>query len=239
VKKSIVILPVMLIFFGMLVCCSSEKDPARAKMQFDMELDAINDKASVEFKSAKHYELILNASEMVNWVNQDNPILTRTKKIQEFNYTLRYVPLSYLIANELKKPSITIAEYDSLLTEYDGMEYFELRIQIDGFNDETAKYQLDDMGLYQQRIVYMSFAMQENLKIVDEKGIEAPCELFHFERTYGIAPYATFLMGFAKSKLAEAKEYTVVFEDNLFNKGILKFNWEISQLHNVPKLFVL
>jgi hypothetical protein len=220
-----------------MISCAEEEAPNHST---SVEDEALSKQMDEDFQSTKFYEMEYAPNELVGWVAQkENSILCKTKKISEFNYSVKYLPIDYLISNELKKENISKTEYDSLKVDYEGMEYFELRIQIDGFNDETAKYQLDDMGLYQQRIVYMSFAMQDNLKLLTDKGMEVPCELFHFERTYAVAPYATFLMGFAKDKIGAANDYTVVFEDNLFNKGLLKFNWEITQLQNVPKLLVL
>jgi hypothetical protein len=220
--------------------CNADAEREANLKVLESQQDEFDLKYENEYKTTKFYELEFSSDELANWVSASgNSILTKTKKIEEYNYTLKYLPLDYLISNELKKSEISKKEYDSLKAEYEGMEYYEMRIQIDGFNDETAKYQLDDMGLYQQRIVYMSFAMQENLKLVTETGKEIPCDLFHFERTYAVAPYATFLMGFAKDKIGDAKEYTVIFDDNLFNKGLLKFNWEVTQLQNVPKLLVL
>ncbi len=186
-------------------------------------------------------QLELNPVQYVQWINdQEINSLTKKKEISEINFQLKHLPVEYMVSNELRKKEVSKAELDSLLPEYQGMEYYELRISVDDFNDETAKYGVADMAEYQQRIVYMSFAMQNDLSVTVNGDKEVACQLFHFERTYGVAPYATFLFGFSKEQMGDqVEERTVVFNDNLFNKGLVKFHWHTAEIENVPKIQVL
>lgn len=183
----------------------------------------------------------LGPVEYIHWINDQNVNnLTKTKEIGEINFQFKYLPLPYMISNDLREAGISSYEYDSLKEEYQGMEYYQLNISVDNFNDELAKYGVADMSEYQQRIVYMSFAMQSDLtmKINNEK--EVPCRLFHFERTYGVAPYATFLFGFSKEDMGESvNERTLILNDQLFNKGLIKINWHSAELENIPKIQVI
>jgi hypothetical protein len=168
-------------------------------------------------------EMELNPVQYVNWVNeQEVNSLTKTREIGEINFQLKHLPIEFMISNELRKKDVSQTEIDSLMPQYSGMEYYELRISVDDFYDETAKYGVTDMVMYQQRIAYMSFTMQNDLTVELSGGKEVPCQLFHFERTYGVAPYATFLFGFSKEAMGEGiEERTVVQNDNLFNKGLV------------------
>lgn len=185
-------------------------------------------------------EMKLTPKQYVNWINdQEINSLTKKKKISEINYQLKHLPVAYMVSNELRKEQVSKDELDSLIPQYDGMEYYELKISVDDFNDETAKYGVYDLAEYQERISYMSFGMQDDLSLkVNDKVV--PCQLFHFERTYGVAPYATFLFAFSKEEIGdEVKDRTVVLNDNLFNKGLVKFYWQAAEIENVPKIQVL
>lgn len=186
-------------------------------------------------------EMKLNPKQYVNWINnQALNSLTKKKEISEINYQLKHLPAEYMVSNELKKVQVSKEELDSLIPQYDGMEYYELRISVDDFYEETAKYGVYDLAEYQQRIAYMSFGMQNDLSLKVNGDKEIPCELFHFERTYGIAPYATFLFGFSKEEMGDdVAERTVILNDNLFNKGLVKFYWQTVEIENVPKIQVL
>lgn len=198
----------------------------------------INDQQPLDLSIS---QLELTPDAYVSWINdQQINSLTRHKKIGEVNFQLKYLPVAYMVSNELRKKDVTQAELDSLIPQYSGMEYYELKISIDDFYEETAKYGVTDMAMYQQRIVYMSFAMQNDLSVVVNDSKEVPCQLFHFERTYGVAPYATFLFGFSKEQMGEGvTERTVVLNDNLFNKGLIKFHWHTAEIENVPKIQVI
>jgi len=236
------LLPLILLLHS----CDEEVEPKEDKKVTPINIvDYSNDihigNVSENTQELQVFNFKLSPIDYVNWVNNKGENnLIKHKQIDEFTYSLKYLPIEYMICNELKKKTVTQFEIDSLYDDYSGMEYYELRIKIEAFNDETAKYGVASMAEYQQRIVYMSFAMQNDIIAQIEGQEDISCKLFHFERTYGVAPYATFLMGFSKEDIGEsAPERTIVFEDNIFNKGLIKFNWESSQLENVPQIEVL
>lgn len=240
----ILILP---IFILTLVSCSSSEEEIRQKGELMSSSYSPNHSYNVAYNDEAPKidlsisQMQLQPNQYVNWVNDKGlNYLTKSKEIGEFNYQLKHLPVEYMISNELRKNDVSKTELDSLLSDYEGMEYYELKIDVDDFYDETAKYGIADMQEYQERIVYMSFAMQNDLTMKVDNTEEITCKLFHFERTYGVAPYATFLFGFSKEEMgSEVSERTVVFNDNLFNKGLIKFNWQTAEIENVPKIQVL
>lgn len=174
------------------------------------------------------------------WVNQvvDNPLIKK-KKIENINFELKYVPVSQMINNDLRKEKIHKQEFDSLYVEYSGMEYYELKLSIDNFNEEIIRYNLTEVNQYQERVKYLSFEMQKDIKLTQNNEV-VDCDLFHFERTYGTAPHAKILLGFSKEKIQEGiKERTIEINDKLFNKGLLKYNWTSESLENIPKIKVI
>lgn len=183
---------------------------------------------------------LLSPKEYTEWTTKPNKFLIKEKTISEFNYKIKYLPTEQLVINELNKSNkpITTENINTLKKEYEGMEYFEMRVQVENYNDELAKYRVNDMSEYQTRIAYMAFAMQNNIKLSTEINNEIPCKLFHFERTYGITPYTTFLFAFSKQEIGNATERTVIYDDELFNKGRLKFNWSFKNIE-LPKIAIL
>lgn len=207
-----------------------------------------NNKNGIEIKQAENnvvqaisFPTTLSPNDYENWVksSKNNPLI-REKKINEFDYKVKHLPTNYLVLKEINKNNLTLSKetIDSIKKEYEGMEYFEMRIQVENYNDELAKYMAAGMADYQTRIVYMAFQMQHNLTLATELNADIPCKLFHFERTYGITPYATFLFAFSKQDIGNAVERTVIYEDELFNKGRLKFNWAFNYIE-LPKIAIL
>ncbi len=179
----------------------------------------------------------LSPDEYMIWSGQANNFLIKEKTISEFNYKIKYLPTEQLILNDLRKSNkeITTENISQLEKEYEGMEYFEMRVQVNQYNGELAKYQVTDLSEYQTRIAYMAFAMQNNISLSTEFNEHIPCKLFHFERTYGITPYTTFLFAFSKEDIIDAHNRTVIYNDELFNKGLLKFNWSFENIE-LPKI---
>lgn len=190
-----------------------------------------------EGKLNPNFNIELTPFQFREWVNSSSSQLIQRKSIDEYKYELKYLPVEYMITNEEKSNKLNKVVYDSLKKEYDGMEYFELKLSVDGFNGEPAKYNSINMSDYQQKIMYLSFAMQNDLYIELKGDKKIKCKLFHNERIYGVAPYSKFLFGFSKEDLKEdVNEFKVVFDDQLFNTGKIKFNWEKTTLNNIPKI---
>lgn len=65
---------------------------------------------------------------------------------------------------------------------------------------------------------YFTNDMKNDLVLILEKDTIA-CQLFHFERTFGITPYLSFQIGFPYNKEWKNKSHHIVFNDNFFNNG--------------------
>ncbi len=115
------------------------------------------------------------------------------------------------------------------------MEYYDFTISITSGQGELLKYNLTSATQYEDRVKYFAFEMQQYLKLVED-GDTIPCTLFHFERTYDIASYSKFLLGFEKGKNQKPKERVFTFYDKIFNKGLIKFTYTDEDFNNIPKL---
>jgi len=169
----------------------------------------------------------------------DTSDFVKSKSIEEYNYSAKPLPLDYLISNEFKGINLTQKQFDSAKNQYSGMEYYELKLSVTDFNNETIKYLINSEAEYQDRLKYVSFNMENHLSL-NVEGKSAACKLYHAERTYGIAPYLKVMFAFSKEDFNEnASERTLVFDDNLFNKGRVKFHWNNDDLIDVPQLSIL
>lgn len=174
-------------------------------------------------------------SELIKWIKNPKNGFVKVRDMGEVQYTLQQVPTEIMVLNGLKKERVNADEFSRELAEYSGMEYYWLRMEIPGYPNEIAQYGIGDRSEYDARIKYLSFDMQEDITMETESGDQVPCSLFHFERTYNITPYSTFLVGFDKTLLKEGDK-TFVFNDMLFNHGKIKFYWSGTDKKQLPKL---
>jgi len=157
------------------------------------------------------------------------------KEIGDVQYTLFFKPLEYLAIKNMgdqTDKSRVIEEVESLKD----LQYYNFKIAIKNFNQEILKYKLGSEQEYTDRVSYLAFGMQQDIRLVE--GLDTlPCALFHFERNYGVAPNANFVLAFEKSK-SEKMIYsrTLMFEDKIFGTGKVNMTIEKESIAQLPGL---
>jgi hypothetical protein len=157
----------------------------------------------------------LSVADFKAWVEDKENGLRVEKTIGEFTYTLQSKPLEYVALLDLEKDKVSKPELTEKMEEFSGMDYFTFQISTDS-QQELLKKNLETTNDYYNRINYFSFEMQKDLKLI-EGSDTVNCELFHFERVYGLAPYARFVLGFPKSQSGQEK--TFYYNEKIFGSG--------------------
>ena len=200
-----------------------------------------------ESNSTSEKPLTLTTLDYMNWIENKENGLKVEKKISDFVYTALYKPYEYLALFELKKDNIRKKELYEKMNEYDGLQYFTFRITAENQQQELLKVGIDSDDAYYARIEYFSFKMQNDFKLMEGKDT-LDCVLFHFERVYGLAPYATFVLGFPLAKGAQNKDTTIVrnsyedktiiYADKIFGTGNIYMTIRKEDLNRIPELVV-
>jgi hypothetical protein len=199
----------------------------------NMNPDLLNDSPTGFGKDTK--KMLLEPAQYVRWIQKEGNGLLKEKKIDDITFSAQYKPYPYIACMEERKNKIADAVVKKKISELDGMQYFDLKIALTTAEGELLKYKLGSSSEYDQRVKYFAFAMQNDIKMV-EGGDTMPCSLFHFERTYDVAPYSKFLLGFMPDKEKSLEEKTLLFYDRTFGKGMIKFTFKNKQIENIPKL---
>jgi hypothetical protein len=121
------------------------------------------------------------------------------------------------------------------IKEYEGMDYFSFRIKSNGEQEELLRKGIRDESEYYSRLEYFSFRMQQDFKLISGTDT-ADCALFHYERVYGLAPHASFVLGFPKSADTKIRTKQILFEDKTFNMGNIYITISKEKLNDIPKL---
>jgi hypothetical protein len=175
----------------------------------------------------------LNADDYVHYVESDNNALSNSKEIEGLKFQLQYCPTEYLLLKELKTDLIPQKVIDERKQQNDSMVFFRLRISAKGKND-VLMYGLNSDGDYYSRIQYLSYGLEEDIALLNNNDTIFPAE-FHFERTYGVAPFADFIMAF-NTKIKKNDDFQVLIDDKAFGNGVLKFSYSNKDLQNIPTL---
>ncbi|MES2680889.1 MAG: hypothetical protein V4635_13440 [Bacteroidota bacterium] len=182
-----------------------------------------------------HSEETVTLGEFVAWCANRKNRLAKEKTISDIRYNLTYLPTETMAFIELRNEKYDFEKFRKVCEGYTEMVYFKFRIEALEGSGELLKYDLRSSSEYESRVRYLSFDMQMDLFLVQGSDTISP-GLYHFERAYGVAPYATVMLGFSRNQLNSRKEFTVVFNDRLFDKGFIKFNYADGQIINLPNI---
>ena len=186
-------------------------------------------KSVITLKTANHS---LTTQEYIDWVDDIDHGLVAIKSVGDYHYTLQHTPIEYILLKEYK--TITPAAFQEEKKNRNGLQYFKLQIATRQGND-LLKRGVADANEYEQRLNYLAYQMQHDIQLVDN-GDTLNCLLYHFERTYGLTPHRTVLLGFEASTRETYQDKTLIIDDKITQNGIVKLKLKANQLNNIPTL---
>lgn len=182
--------------------------------------------------SCSHQQQQLIPSEYVRWVNNTENGLVLKKEIGEYEYTLKYQPVDYMIANEFRSDNIDAGAYEKRKKEMEGAQYYSLRIKQKNSNADVMLSGISSPGDYYAADNYLAFGFKDDIKMV--QGDTVACSLYHFINTHGLTPHIEIIFGFNKPDNKGAR--TIVINERVFGAGTLKFSFSENVLSQVPGL---
>jgi hypothetical protein len=181
----------------------------------------------------------LPQAEYLEWIRNHENGLFREEEIDDLTFSVFYKPVEYVVLHELMSSEISIDSFQNYYARYEGLQYFTLSIR-SRHDEDILRHNLSNERQYYERIDYCSFRMQTDLQLVDGKDTLA-CRIFHYERTYQVAPYTNFVLAFEDKSSpsgSSEKDKTLIFHDQAFGKGIVKLKLKAKDLNKVPKLLI-
>jgi hypothetical protein len=179
-------------------------------------------------------EKYLEPMEYIGYIENEKNGLIVSKEVGEYIFSAHYAPVEYCALKKLKEEHISSADLEKEKMEMDGLQYFNFRVELKNSGD-ILKSVSGSQQDYNHLVQHLSFGMQNDMALV-ENADTFPCRLFHFERTYGVAPYYTFVMAFDAGGNEKHSTSTLVYFDKIFGVGTLKFEIKEESKKNIPLL---
>lgn len=175
--------------------------------------------------------------EYVQWVKHPDHGLLQTKTLREYIFIAQYKPLDFIVAQEERTSELsktTLKERKKALGEEH--LYFNFRVK-------SVEGQLSPVGSsayskqeYQHRLGYFTFDMQRDLYLLHGQDT-FPCTLFQFVRSYDVAPYIDFALGFKKPpQTVIDQNITFVFDDQILGIGTTRLLFEHTVFNHLPAI---
>jgi len=193
----------------------------------------VSDVKQWEVQDHSHEQMTVG--EFATWCADDRNNFHKTEDIEDVRYKLSYLPAEAMAYLELRTEDYDFATFKKTLERYTDMSYFNFRIELKNGKGELLKHQLSSPGQYEDRVKYFSFKMEKDICLVQGRDTVFP-GLFQFERIFEVAPYANVMFAFDNTLFNKNEEFTVVYNDVVFDKGFIKYHYQNKQLINLPNI---
>ena len=143
-----------------------------------------------------------------------------SQKIDDISFTSTEVPLQYYLLKDegtedlFKIDSIYHANKTERIIEFT----FEQMDEKDLLDEDFTSIS------YENGIKYLSFEIDKDFYVVTSKKDTIKCSGVNYERNFKVAPYQKIMLFF--SGIDPKEEIQLVYNDKLFKKGIIKFQFK-------------
>lgn len=151
-------------------------------------------------------------------------------------YSLLYKPYDYVVCLECIGEEITSQRRNKILTEINGLEYFDLTIGTKQENGPRFNTFSDQECDEDYEVKYYAFDFQRNILLITAKGDTIHPSIYHFERAYDLLPCNIFLLGFRKELFHPSCIVKLIVRDTLFNRKTIEFDLSSFKSIVLPKL---
>ncbi len=174
----------------------------------------------------------LTPSEYIGFLEDPENGLVQAKDAGGYTVNVQYKPAEYQVLKELGFIG-SVASIDSACKDLRNMQAFTITLSREDGNDPLKACAKSDQEYY-SLVKYFSFdAAQDIILVVGEDTI--PCGFAHMERVNGISPDIKMLLSFPYS-LPKGGNIQLIYADQAFNLGRLKFMFDTDRIRNLPDL---
>lgn len=180
----------------------------------------------------------MTVSEFTDWFALKQNSLSKVRVISEMKYSLSYLPAEVMAYLELRNEDFDFERFKKVQTGYSEMTYFNLKLEVLDGRGELLKYKLDSPAQYEDRIKYFSFKIEKDIYLIQGNDTIWP-GLCQFERIFEVAPHVNVMFAFDNRVFDRNREFTIVYNDKVFEKGTIKYYYQNNQLINLPNITAL
>ncbi|MBI1227714.1 MAG: hypothetical protein GC192_20945 [Bacteroidetes bacterium] len=173
--------------------------------------------------------------EYTRYVKSAESGLLKEKTLGDIRLQAFYKPIPFVISSEIRKKDISIKEFKDREEELKKTQYIDMSLSVVNGGGDITNYNVTNDFQQQQRLHYLSFLIQENIKLVDGTDTLPP-RLCHFERTYNLGKTSTFVLAFDRSTNTDKNDKTLIFDSPIFSTGPMKVRFDAEDLRKIPSL---
>lgn len=156
------------------------------------------------------------------------------KKISDIKYQCFLMPSDYN-AIKLMKPNMPFQYYKDALNNASGFVYFKFTLKSTDGNEPILVPSRLNENVYGQRLEYFNTYAQSNFKLITDKDT-INCSQYLFENPYNLLTDVNILGAFQIKHPLKSQDLQLIYDDQLFNNGLIKFYFSKNDLNELPEL---
>lgn len=172
-----------------------------------------------------------NGGDVIQFVENPENGLRKMVTVSPCVFTFQYKPAAYILSMEHHRDQAMVK---SRLPDFDSMVWFNVTIQISGYNETPLKYLAQSVAEYQDRLNYYLNDARRDFDLIC--GAESlPASSYWFEDNQGLTPMVTMVVGFKFQKSATVQnDLQIAYYDRVFRSGIIKTRIEFKDIQDIP-----
>lgn len=144
------------------------------------------------------------------------------QKVDDISFTATEVPIQYYLLKD--QGNQDLFNIDSLYQENKRERIVEFTFEQED-EDDLLKDKFTSLS-YEDGVKYMSFSLDKDFYVVTSNNDTIKCSGVNYERNFKVGPFQKVLLFF--SGIDPNEKIQLIYNDKLFKKGILKFQFKDS-----------
>lgn len=180
-------------------------------------------------------KMVLSPEKYIQYVNSEKSDLVVERNFNNVTYTAKLQTPEFMAisinGNKIKNKTDFINE----TKYYRNKLNFIFLISDQKNKGNKVKEVLFNNDMYSSFLAYANTDLKNDFKLINDNDT-LYCTMVHMEAANSVAPTIRLSIGFSSIDTNRIKEYTLVFNDNLFRNGPLKFRYSEETFNNLPEI---
>ncbi len=179
----------------------------------------------------------LSIEEYLNRVQNSDYAVVTERSTAGMKIIVTYVPAKAIAIMELMGEDIDERQHEQRANELESYHHLRVRFSPEQKGIDFLKFGSNDPQISHQRLQHLNSFFNTDLTLIDGKDT-LPCVLHHFERTYKLTGYGDVSLLFEKQHKGTVSNLQLIYNDQLFQLGELRFNIDSEKIHQLSKLTI-
>jgi hypothetical protein len=175
---------------------------------------------------------LLDKAAFLNYFNKGADQFFKEKELNNVSYKVKLVPPELITLNNNRSIN-SEEEYKKELRENEDRINFVMIVE-DMPGSNLVKELVFKKEMYSKLVEYANVELAKDFQLIKDTDT-IPCSLIHLEPANSVHPVIRMTACFDNPKKGD-KDYTLVFDDNFFSNGNLKFNFPEETFTDLPTL---